>query len=164
MGCSILIPKRGQAWYADFMVGLMIFVSVVGIYYTFQEAFSQDNTGLDDLIADSKQISTMLMTPGYPDPWTNLTVERIGLTNGTPRIVLSKVQAFGALDYDESRTLFNTPYQYAVYFRQGVQNVTLPNGQTFIGRQPANATDVVTVLRFVIYDSVLTQMEVRVWR
>ncbi|HSU72793.1 MAG TPA: hypothetical protein VLJ21_03010 [Candidatus Binatia bacterium] len=146
------------------MVGLMLFMSVIGIYYTFQSAFSEEHAGLEDLISDAKQISNELMSPGYPDPWTTSNVQRIGLTNSTPRIVISKVQNFSALDYTTSRSLFHTGYDYAVYFRQGTRNVTLPNNQNFIGREPANATDVVTTLRFVIYNSTITQMEVRVWR
>ena len=156
--------RKGQAWYADFMIGLTLFLSVIGIYYTFQSAFSEDTTGVEDLIADAKQISNMLVSPGYPDSWTAVDVQRIGLTNNTPRIVVSKVEQFGLMNYSTTRNRFRTGYNYVVYFREGDENITLPNNQTFIGREPVNATDLVTALRFVIYDSRIAQMEVQVWR
>lgn len=146
------------------MIGLIIFMSVIGVYYTFQNALSEEQSNLDDLMADAKQISNVLVSPGYPDPWNTTSVQRIGITDGTPRVSSTKLQQFGQMDYQTTRQLFHTPYEYAVYFRQGSMNVTLPNSQTFIGREPANATDVVITVRFVIYNSTLTQMEVRVWR
>jgi hypothetical protein len=161
---TLLTSRKGQAWYADFMVGLLIFVSVLAIYYNLQSSFVDDNNNIEDLIADAKQIGASLMTSGYPANWTNSTVQRIGILDGGTRLDNAKLLMFSQMNYNQTRSLFRTSFDYVVYFYDGNRTLVLPNNLTYIGSLPTNATKEFKVVRLPVLNSTIVQMEVHVWQ
>lgn len=157
--------KRAQAWYTDFMVGLLLFLSALAIYYLFQGSLS-DNTDtiMEDMLSDAKQIANSLVSIGVPENWDRNTVTRIGITDGTQRIDNDKLQEFADIPYNETRSHFRTYFDYVVYFTDGNSSVILPNNSTYIGQESAGPEFLVTVDRLLIYNSSLVKMEVRVWK
>src|SRR3989344_8728978 len=76
------INKNAQMWFMDFTIGIIIFSLVLITYYTYTTNISkQDTIALNDLVSDSKSVSSSLMLAGFPENWDNETVQRIGLTN-----------------------------------------------------------------------------------
>jgi len=156
--------RRGQAWYVDFMIGLIIFMSVLVSYYAFQESFIDPNGFTNDMISDAKQIASSLISEGYPSDWNSTNVERIGITDGSTRIDPDKLLAFSQLDYNTSRGIFRTSYEYQVVLKEGGAFITMPNNRTYIGSNSTNASALFKVIRMPLYNNVLTQLEVYVWK
>ena len=159
------MKKRAQAWYVDFMVGLLIFLLAIGAYYIYQGSLSEEvDYTLNDMVAESKGISISLMSPGFPADWTPADVEKIGITDGTTRVDYDKLGYFSQLDYNLTRSLFGTSYEYVVYFFDGNETIIMPINQTYIGKLPTNHRNLVKITRTVIYNSTVAQLEVRLWQ
>ena len=157
--------KRAQAWYTDFMVGLLIFFSAIALYYLLQNTFSDETeTILEDMIAESKQIAGSLMSTGYPEDWTKSSVQRLGILDENQRIDFRKLDLFMDFSYGHTKTLFRTYYEYVVYFFDGNETIILPNNQTYIGKEPQNQDHLVRITRLVLYNQTIAQMEVQVWQ
>jgi hypothetical protein len=156
--------KKAQAWYTDFMVGLLLFFAALTIYYLFQSSFGNtEEVALEDMISDAKQIANSLMSPGYPEGWSPATVERIGIVEDM-RIDFDKLDDFISMDYNLTRSKFRTTYEYAIYFYDGNESIILSNNQTYIGLAPSQANKLVKITRMALYNSTLALIEVQVWQ
>ena len=112
--------KRGQFWYGDFMVAMLV-VIVLGIIFANSIVdIPQRESNLDKISDDGFTIANSLLSEGYDMPnWKNSN-GRIGIvTNG--KIDADKLNEFVSLTgtsrgYLISQFLFGTNYQYAFYF------------------------------------------------
>lgn len=151
--------KKAQAWYLDFMVGILILITTLFFYYQFQGNISDSlESEWQEMIIDSKFISSSLISEGFPANWTNSTVEIIGLTNGNYRINMTKMQEFAGMDYSDAKEALKTRYNF--YFYLAGENNTL------LYEAGLNATDpkfLVQATRFVIYNSSVHRMVVYIW-
>ncbi len=108
--------KKAQIWYTDFMVGVLIFVIVIVLYYEYANNLNQDPDKLtSDLIMDAKSITSSLITEGYPTNWNQSNVQMIGLTDGNQRLVQEKIDVLAGMDYGEMKTKFRTSYEYYLF-------------------------------------------------
>ncbi|MBI2547733.1 hypothetical protein HYW21_00110 [Candidatus Woesearchaeota archaeon] len=116
---SLLKQQKGQAWDLDFILAMVLFIVVVLVFFEFyMNFFPKQGLSYNDLKVDAKIIANQLMVRGYPFNWTSTNVSRIGITNSDNRINESKVAEFASLDYDQTRTLLGTSFDYFVYFQQ----------------------------------------------
>jgi hypothetical protein len=160
------MKKNGQVWYTDFMIGILIFVLVIFIYYAYAHNVTEDPSDIStDLVMEAKSISSSLVMQGSPSDWNKTNVEIIGLTNGDQRIVQEKLDAFANMTYSEIKTKLRTPYDYYIYFEDVDGNIVPIGDKDGIGLQSTNSTDnLVAITRIVIYNSELTGMVVHVWQ
>ena len=98
------MKRKSQVWYTDFMIGLLIFVIALVMYYKFVVNLSeQDQSILNELISDSKMISSSLISGGFPENWNNGTVERIGITDNDYRIMQDNMLFICSFVVEEKR-------------------------------------------------------------
>jgi len=151
--------KKAQVWYIDFMVGLLIMIMAIIIYYQYQGNLSDESEAdWQEMTIDSKFISSSLMSGGYPLNWTNETVETIGLTDENYRINDTKIQQFVNMSYKQAKEALRTRFNFYFFLQDS-------NG-TSVYTAGLNATDqkfLVQTMRFVIYNSSVSRMVLYVW-
>lgn len=110
------INKNAQMWFMDFVIGIIIFSLVLITYYTYTTNISkQDAVVLNDIISDSKSISSSLMLAGFPENWDNETVQRIGLTGNNQNVNETKLRYLSDISYKEAKKLFGTAYDFFTF-------------------------------------------------
>jgi hypothetical protein len=164
--------KRGQFWYADYLIGITVFMVIGFLFFRTFVDVSANNSLMEDLIDDGISISNSFMSPGYlPDKW-NLDPPdgRIGFVengklNSSEYYDDANHNNFRAMvqtpdGYERSKYLIGTRYDYLVYFEDENGN-PIDNGfLTVLGRWStleefntnANAEAVVKIVRFVWVD------------
>jgi hypothetical protein len=158
--------KKAQVWYTDFMLGILIFVIVIFIYYGYAHSINQNPGDItSDLIMEAKSISNSLVTQGSPSDWNQSRVDVIGLTNGDQRLMQEKLDMFANMTYYQTKTKLRTPYDYYFYLEDINGSVIQIDGKNGLGLQSSNSTDnLVSITRIVVYNSKLTSMVVHVWK
>ena len=145
--------KEGQIFTADLIIGLFIatvaFLALT-LYTTGKAAPMRD---------DSERVST-LMTPGVPVDWNLTTVIIPGfLTND--RFDPVKINAFASLTLAQQHTLLGIRSNHRIRFYQG--NTTLPLCSA-CGVDPVNASDILPIRRYGIWNGSIVTMEVLLYR
>ena len=180
MGRITMSRRKAQVWYTDFIIGLLIFIIALVIYYSYITNLSlQDKSLVDELFSDAKTISSSLISAGYPESWNGSGVERIGLTNGNQRINNTKLSEFSAIPYKDSRRLFGTRFDYFMFFENKNDDILMFEGKCGIGHPSAGIdeacedvfnlqnisyTKLVKIERFVVYNSNIAKMVIYVWQ
>lgn len=136
---------QGQVWDLDFILAMVLFIVVVLVFFEFyMNFFPKQGLSYNDLEVDTRIIANQLMVRGYPFNWTSVNVSRIGITNSDNRINESKVAEFSAIDYDKSRTLLGTAFDYFVYFQKYERRINesgLLNNMTVLNNGGASDCD-----------------------
>jgi len=174
--------KRGKAqvFYTDFMVGVLIFIFALLIYIAYISNFTQrDDNKLNELVTSISTVSSSLISSGVPDDWDYGNAERIGLTNDNHRIDLDKLDSFQDMNYNISKKLLPTKFNYVVFLEDNDGAVIPINSKCSIGRPEVVADysdlcavpnmslvdvkNIVTDTRLVIYESKITRMRIYLW-
>ncbi len=156
--------KKAQIWYTDFIIGVIIFATALVIYFEYTNAIDvTGNNILDELITDAKSISSCLLSEGSPSNWTTESVQRIGLTNGDYRINQTKLESFAEINYNSSRQILGTTYDYYFYLEEKDGTQIEISGEEGIGYPNSDADQLIQMTRFVVYNSSITKMVVEVW-
>jgi len=175
-----ILKKKSQVWYIDFMVGLLIFIIALVIYYEYSTNLSKQEKGLlDEILADAKSISSSLVSAGYPFDWNSGDVERIGITNNDQRIDNEKLEEFYDMTYNQSRRLFGTRFDYFIFFKNKNNSIMKIDDECGVGNPnvvieesegncisiniTTNPKELVGIKRLLIYNSDVIKMEVYVW-
>ena len=117
----------------DFAIALLLFTFTLAVYFGYANNFQKQEKGeLDALITDAKSISSSLALPGYPNNWNNETVIRMGIAE-EHRINSTKVSNFKLMNYNASKRIFGTIYEYFVFFTNDKGEVLNVNGVCGIG-------------------------------
>jgi hypothetical protein len=167
--------RRGQMFIVEFGLAVLIFAAAMGLYYRYVSDSGQvDSDRIAELMKNAKDISETLLSSGYPDSWNSSNVQRIGITQNDNRINSTKLLSFKDVDYEESRLLLATPYQYYVFFKDRNGNIVKVNSSLEgIGFEGINSTNIkevkdikslAIVERIVILNSDLGKMVLYVWR
>lgn len=108
---------KSQAFFGDFVISILIFTVILIIYFTYTKNLSNEDTDLlDDLLTDAKTISLSFTSRGYPDNWQASDVVRIGFTDNSNRIDNEKFSEFVIINYNKSKKLLGTTYDYFLFF------------------------------------------------
>ena len=111
------IGRRAQVWYTDFIIGVLIFsIVIIAYFYYVEHTEYSDETLVSSLIAEAKGISNSLITQGYPVNWTAANVTTVGLTDGSYRINMTKLNNFNSWGYEERRGYLHTTKDYYFFF------------------------------------------------
>tara|TARA_Y100000310_G_scaffold255534_2_gene263036 strand:- start:1143 stop:2240 length:1098 start_codon:yes stop_codon:yes gene_type:complete len=136
---SNLSDKKAQMWFGDFVIAMIIASLMLVSYYAYTTNISkQDSVVLNDLVSDSKLVSSSFLSGGFPDEWNNATVKRIGLTNDNYRINESKLRRLSELSYEQSKKILGTVHDFFVFFEDEDKNL-IPIG-TECGYGDANVS------------------------
>ncbi len=129
MGLST--STKAQTWYMDFAIALLLFTFTLVVYFSYTNNFQKQEKGnLDAMVKDAKSISSSLVLSGYPSDWKNETAIRIGIAD-EQQLNATKVKEFKRMDYNRTRMIFATPYNYFVFFIN--QNGEVLNVNTVCG-------------------------------
>ncbi|MBR9692206.1 hypothetical protein GOV06_05475 [Candidatus Woesearchaeota archaeon] len=157
--------RKAQIWYTDFMVGFLIFVIVIFIYYRYAYNIDQDpGDVVYDLMMEAKSISGSLVTAGAPSDWNQSNVVLIGLTDGNQQLMQEKLDMFANMTYLQTKAKLRTPYEYYFYLEDVNGSVIPIGGKEGIGLNSSNSDNLVSIVRIVVYDSKLTSMVIHVWQ
>ena len=151
--------KKSQVWFLDFIVGLLIFMIVIFIYYDYySNLVDESEPAWEEIIIDSKSISSSLMSSGYPEDWNESNVSRIGILDGNYRINQTKIERFVSMPYNTSRQLFNTWFDFYFFIED-------KNGTDYFeaGAEPSGQEYLVQTTRLAIYNSSIYRMVLYIW-
>lgn len=159
--------SKGQVWYTDFMVGVLIFSIVLVTYFYYVEHTDQSDDGLMGyVVSEAKAISSYLITAGYPADWSETNVSTVGLTDGAYRIDMGKLQDFNSWGYEERRGYLHTAKDY--YFFLEYPNGTVFNklcADPFVGCVEWNSSyHLAQSTRLVIYNSSIVKMSLWIYQ
>jgi hypothetical protein len=110
--------KSGQAWSVDMIVALGLFSIGIVVFLVYSFNFSDHNRDVyEDLFYDAEFMSNILLSEGYPVDWNQGNVVQIGiLSDGNKLDELHNLIGNG--DYERTRNLFNTKYDYYFFFSE----------------------------------------------
>lgn len=162
--------KKAQIWSADFSVSIVIFFLVMMFvifawsYLGFQNqqrmSFNQiENTAL--IVSDS-----LVRTAGEPESWNESSVETIGLASEENILDPGKVDSFINMGYDETLSVLGTGGNFYFELRDISNNLIQNSGGQNITKgvyPPGNATMVVPVERYCIYDQEIAKLIFVIW-
>ncbi len=152
--------KKSQIWYVDFMVGVLIFITIIIIYYQYSSNLVDESEAeWQEMIIDSKAITSSLVSAGYPENWTAGTVEVLGLTGGDYRIDATKLLEFKNMSYSQAKDLFKTRFDFYFYLKDANDTIVQDAGVN-----ATNHTFLVHTVRFVIYNSSINKMGLYLWK
>ncbi|MBW2975190.1 hypothetical protein KY366_05725 [Candidatus Woesearchaeota archaeon] len=160
------LTKRSQIWSIDLMIAAVIFLTALLFFFRYSiNNINPENREIDNLLLESKLISSYLVSEGYPPGWTAGDVTLIGLTDGNMELDPDKVESFKALSYPESRKLLSTAHDYYVFFEDKDNNTISIKGVEWIGKDytAEDPDNVIKIVRFVNYNSTIIKMMVYVW-
>ena len=125
----------------DFIIAMLIFAVALTIYFVYTTNLSkEDISSLNDLISDTKLVSSSLVSEGYPSNWNSNTVKRIGLTNNDQMIDKRKMNEFMEISYNKSKKLLGTAYEYLLFFVNESNDVQNIEGFCGTGGEEVNIT------------------------
>lgn len=162
---SIRDHKKGQIWYADFTVALMLFLIATAIYFQYTNNLSsQDELMMHEMVLDLKAISSSVIHEGYPKNWTEDNVKSIGITDGNYRIDQTKLERFAEMNHSSIINNFNTPYNFYMYLEDQEGNVLPVSGQNGIGKDSSSSLNRVQIIRLGVYNSSIVRMVMHLWQ
>ena len=124
----------------DFIIALLIFTFTLAAYISYTNNFQKQGKGdLDDLLKDSKAISSSLVLSGYPSDWDSTNAIRIGIADDQ-RVNSTKIAFFKQLKYNETKKKFATAYDYFIFFTNDKGAVLNINGTCGIGNPAVDAS------------------------
>ena len=130
------MKNNGQMWSMDFTIGILIFTIILISYYTYTANISkEDISTIDNLVSDAKIVASSLTSGGFPNTWNANTVTRIGFTDSNNRLDNDKFNEFNKIDYNRSKKLLGTTYDYLLFFLNASGNVTKVEGFCGTGGQ-----------------------------
>ncbi len=122
------IKLKSQAFFSDFAVSTLIFVIFIIIYFNYTKNLSNQGNGLDNLLANAETISLHLTSDGYPSNWNSNNVVRVGFTDNGNKINNQKFNEFEKMNYNKSKKLLGTMYDYFIFFLNESGNLTNVEG------------------------------------
>ena len=165
MALSIYNKRRkGQIWYSDFIVSILIFMIALVIYFEYVNNLSkEEESDLEEMLISAKAVSNNLMSGGYPDDWNQSNFEIIGIVDNK-RINESKIERFYNISHDSAKLKFGISENYYFYLQDKEGNRISIAGKDYTGKDPSNSIKLVKVDRITIYNSSLVKMVVQIWR
>ena len=165
--------KKSQLGHGDFIVGFVIFTIGLLLFFKYSAyILPTQDTSNEDILTEGRLISESLLSQGFPSDWTTGNVVSIGLTDGTSKVDQTKLTEFINLDYQETRNLFKTRYDYYLYFTDNNDNLIKINetidGLGYPGIDSSNINTIDTdrltkITRLVRYDSEIVKMVLLLW-
>jgi len=115
--------KKSQAWGMDVLVAITIFSLTIFVFFVFTTNQSGEAKQiLKNLQLHGKTISNIILSEGHPADWTEDNVIKIGIL--TDNIInntkLERFYNLTSTNYNQTKILFNTPYNYFFFFNENM--------------------------------------------
>lgn len=159
-----MIKKGGQAWGIDLMIAAAVVMAGMTLIYLYSyQLASRGERQLDSMNAIGERLANALLTEGQPENWNRTSVTSIGiLTEG--KIDQQKLDDWYFLtqqDYNATRRIFRTDYQYFVNFTEPMFiNSTYIGG---IGLEPISPERLIQITRFSLYQNKPVTIRIAIW-
>ena len=173
------MARKAQAWYLDLVGGMLIFIiGIVAYHHANVNLSGEDAERYGGLLSEADSIAAMLMTPGYPEDWSDATVEQIGVVS-SHRLDAGKWLNFSGIPYNRSKVLLGARHEFFAFVEEkngsaanisGVCGVGNPLvSQATQGCLPANMqgtaySDLARRDRYALHDGRVVKMVVYIWR
>ena len=159
-----MITKAGQAWGIDLMIAAAVVMAGMTLIYLYSyQLASRGERQLDTMNAVSERLASTLLSAGAPENWNRDTVTSIGiLTDST--INQTKLEEWHALtlaDYNATKRIFRTNYEYFVNFTQPI--IIDSNQVQGIGRAPTETKNLIKISRFSVYRNNPVTIKILIW-
>lgn len=160
------MKERGQAWGLDATVAAMLFVGGIIIFYVYSINYkASEKVEIEESKFEAALLAESLLSEGEPQGWNTTAVSKIGITS-KEEINETKLEDWYELvitDYNRTRTLLNTRYEYRVIFSEPLQIGAFSVNE--IGPAlPNNTERVWRITRFSSYHQKPLTLDVIVWK
>ena len=162
------VRKKAQAWYLDYVLGLIIFG--MGIFVFFQYMPNFDHPDIANTMLDADIISDTLISEGIPKNWTPSSFIQLGITTDFT-LDEKKLEQLDSMAYDD--VLASLPVGSDFYFEFVDKKIELSTYNfTSYGKPGANSTNIrdlfepeqmVTLQRMIAYGGEIIKMNLYVW-
>lgn len=160
--------KKGQVWTLDFVIGLIIFLALLGLsFFIIRGSFNEKDT-YTETVRDSDHVAAMLL--GESDSnGTILNLNSVKIAENN-RINDTKLKNFSDINYNRTKILFQISGDYVFYFYNGT--MINYNNSCFRGYNltpdctlniPLTANNIAKTERIVILNSSIVKMIVISW-
>jgi len=127
--------KKAQVFSLDLIIAFFLFFSVLFLFFKYGQDLSKiSKDKLNEMTEDINFISNSLVSKGYPDSWNAENVISIGVTDNNQKINRNKLVSFSSLNYNTSKKLLNTNYDYLIFFENKSRDKVGINGVCYIGK------------------------------
>lgn len=150
-----LSGRKGQTFMPDFLAGLLIFGTVIGVFFASYQGIISNKAGFEtenQLRTQAVHTSAFLVsTPGFPENWEEDTVdvEVPGLVSSSNLIESDKFLELKSLSYTRQRQLLQTP-EFYMELRNESGRMELSGDEFWTGKDFADASTVVPINRNVL--------------
>ena len=159
-----MVNQRAQAWGFDIIVATGIFILGIVAFFLYTINYpTGEQEKLDELLYEGNNVASSLLSTGYPENWTTLTVSKIGILtdNMIDQEKLNNFNELSSNDYGRTKSMLGTKYNYFVNFSSPMQiSGTTVDG---IGLFPVNSKNAIKISRVSIYQNKPVTIEVHVW-
>lgn len=137
----ININKKSQAWFTDFVIAILALSVLLIFYFIYTTNLSNEAVNdLNDLLLESKTVSSSLTSSGFPNNWNRNNVIRIGFTNNDNNIDNSKFNEFILINYTKTKKLLGTTFEYFLFFQNESNDPVNVEGFCGTGNTEVNIT------------------------
>ena len=135
--------RKAQFSHGDFIIGFIIFSIAILLFFKYYPHISPSHkdTG-EDVLIEGKLITDSFLSEGYPSDWTTGNVVMIGLTEGKAKLNETKIMNFFSMDYQETRNILKTRYDYYFYFTYKNNSILKINGTEGKGYPGVNSSNI----------------------
>jgi len=167
------ILNKAQSFSIDLVIALLLFGFTLLFYYeTTTNLSANEIASFKDVLYNAKVISSYLISEGYPTNWTKDNVSLIGIMTNN-RVNETKLEMFASMDYSLTKQIFNTPYDYYLFFQarngsivpinDSVEGIGKPGVSYSNLKEVENPRHLVTIHRIVIRSNDIMKMVIYQW-
>ncbi len=164
--------KKSQIWYLDVIIAVTLFTGMLIYFFQSDIYFLDRNEEIfDELGREGRLLTESLIGPGYPNGWNMTYVSEIGICEDY-RINETKLSYLSRLNYNQSRSLLKTRFDYYLFFEDNYGVDDYNSSHEGIGKKGVNSTNImeaenpqnmIKFMRFVIYKSEPKRMVLYIW-
>ena len=149
----------------DLIIATIIFIAGIVVFYFYAlNSTKEPEEIINRLNYEGNIITNEILSEGFPANWNELNAISIGITsaNKINDTKLEKFYEFSLNNYNRTKLLFNTRYNYYIYLSE--ENFTI-NSQNIegIGLKSVDSRRIIKISRVTIYNNKLITINVEVW-
>jgi hypothetical protein len=157
--------RRGQIFSSDLILAVVVFfILMIVVSHMWGDSTKRADTWVKREIMQRKAYqasSFLILSPGYPFSWDSNDVKVLGLTMGEQNVIgINKFNELQSMTESDIKELLNVE-EYNLYIV-----LSYHGGSTigFVGTAPsANATEIISIDSYVVYNNGLAVLDLRLW-
>ena len=125
------------------------------------------------MVIEGRIISDNLISEGFPSNWNSSNVMTVGITDNNNQVNETKLQNLININYDETRNLLRTKYDYYFFFKdQNGSVIKINSTEEGIGYPGVNSSnieyqdidDLIKLERILFFKNHMAKMVLYVWQ